>query len=242
MQQFKPIIDMNIPATTLELQTLTPNDSDYPVALTNCTAFKSPPTLSAIGNLSLIQKPAFGSAVPKVVALFCSIKCPGDLILKTYDLAQSLRDAGIPVISGFHTPIEQDCLKILLRATQPIIYCPARSIHNIRLSSEQKQAIGENRLLLISPFNASYPRATPELAAKRNEMIGAIAHTIFVAYAAPNSKTLAFAQRLIAAGKSVVTFDSSSNSLLQEQGIVGLGVDAIVQRCLDEREFATSTD
>jgi hypothetical protein len=50
-------------------------------------------------------------------------------------------------------------------------------------------------------------------------MIGAIAHTIFIAYAAPNSKTLAFAQSLISAGKSVATFASSSNPLLQEQGI-----------------------
>jgi predicted Rossmann fold nucleotide-binding protein DprA/Smf involved in DNA uptake len=127
--------------------------------------------LSAIGNLSLIQKPAFGSAVPEVVALFCSIQCPGDLILKTYDLAQALRDAEISVISGFHTPIEQDCLKILLRGTQPIIHCPARSLQKIRLSPEQKQAIGENRLLLISPFSASYPRVTAELAGKRNEML-----------------------------------------------------------------------
>lgn len=186
--------------------------------------------MSAIGNLSLIQKPAIDSVVPEVVALFCSIKCPGELILKTYDLAQALRDAEIPIISGFHTPIEQDCLKILLRGTQPIIHCPARSLHKMRLSSEQKQAIVGNRLLLISPFSASYPRVTAELAEKRNEMIGAIAHTIFIAYAASNSKTLAFAQRLIAAGKSVVTFDSSSNSLLQEQGIVGLDVDAIVRR------------
>jgi len=216
---------MNISVTTPELQTITPNDSAYPVALTNCIAFKSPPTLSAFGNLSLIQKPA--------VALFCSIKCPGDLILKTYDLAQALRDAEIPVISGSHTPIEQDCLKILLRGNQPIIYCPARSIHSIRFSSEQKQALGENRLLFISPFSASYSRATAELAEKRNEMIGAIAHTIFIAYASSNSKTLAFAQRLITAGKSVVTFDSSINPLLQAQGIVGLGIDAIVQHCLD---------
>ena len=213
---------MNISVTTPELQTITPNDSAYPVALTNCTAFKSPPTLSAIGNLSLMQKPA--------IALFCSIKCPGDLILKTYDLAQALRDAEIPVISGFHTPIEQDCLIILLRGTQSIIHCPARSLQKIRLSPEQKQAIGEDRLLLISPFSASYPRVTAELAGKRNEMIGAIAQIIFIAYAAPNSKTLAFAQRLIEAGKSVGTFDSSSiNPLLQEQGIVGLGVDAIPQ-------------
>ena len=218
--------------TVLNLQTLLPEDKAYPATLKTCAAFKTAPTLTAIGNLSLLQSPAIGSAVPQVIALFCSMKCPGDLILKTYDLAKALRDAGIPVISGFHTPIEQDCLKILLRGIQPIIHCPARSIQNMRLSSEQKRAIGENRLLLISPFTASYSRAKAELAEKRNEMIGAIAHTLFIAYAAPNSKTLAFAQSLTEAGKDVITFDSDRTSVLQEQSIVGLGMDAIVQRCL----------
>lgn len=215
---------MNMSVTTLNLHTLHPEDVAYPNALKTCIAFKSAPTLTAIGNLELLTQ--------NEIALFCSIKCPGDLILKAYDLAQALREAEIPVISGFHTPIEQDCLKILLRGTQPIIHCPARSLHKMRLSPEQKQAIGENRLLLISSFSASYPRVTAELAGKRNEMIGAIAHTIFIAYAAPDSKTLTFAQRLIAAGKSVLTFDSPVNPLLQAQGIVGLGIDEIVQRCL----------
>jgi len=212
-------------STSLNLQTTPPDDPAYPTALKTCTAFKSVPSLNAIGNMGLLSQNS--------IALFCSVQCPNDLILKTYDLVQALRDRGITIISGFHTPIEQDCLKILLRGTQAMIHCPARSLHKIRLSPEQKQAIGENRLLLISPFSASYPRVTAELAEKRNEAIGAIAHTIFIAYAAPNSKTLAFAQRLMAAGKCVVTFDSSSNPLLQEQGIAGLGMDAIVRRCLE---------
>ena len=233
LQPLKWRVKFVMAATVLNVQTLPPEDTAYPTALKTCAAFKTAPTLNAIGNLSLLQSPAIGSAVLEAIALFCSIKCPGELILKTYDLAQALRDAEIPVISGFHTPIEQDCLKILLRGTQPIIHCPARSIHDMRLSSEQKQAIGEGRLLLISPFNASYSRATAELAEKRNAMIGAIAHTIFIAYAAPNSKTLAFAQSLIETGKYVVTFDSDRTSVLQEQRIVGLGMDAIVQRCLD---------
>jgi predicted Rossmann fold nucleotide-binding protein DprA/Smf involved in DNA uptake len=210
--------------TNLNLQTITPDELAYPAARMTCTAFKTAPNLHAISNLSLFSQNA--------IALFCSIKCPGDLILKTYDLAQALRDAEIPVISGFHTPIKQDCLKILLRGTQPIIHCPARSLQKIRLSTEQKQTIGENRLILVSPFSASYPRVTAELAGKRNEMIGAIAHTIFIAYAAPNSKTLCFAQRLIKVGKSVLTFDSSSNPVSQEQGIAGLDMDAIVRSCL----------
>jgi predicted Rossmann fold nucleotide-binding protein DprA/Smf involved in DNA uptake len=220
-------------ATGLGLQSLPPEDRGYPAALQTCMAFKTAPTLNAIGDLSLLQKLTFGSAVPELIALFCSKQCPGDLILKTYDLAQALRDVKIPVISGFHTPIEQDCFNILLRGTQPIIHCPARSLHKMRLSPKQKQAIVGNRLLIISPFSPSYPRVTADLASKRNAMVGAIAHTIFIAYAAPDSKTLAFAQSLISAGKSVVTLASSNNPLLQEQGVVGLGIDAIVQHCLD---------
>jgi len=64
----------------------------------------------------------------KKQALFCSRKYPGNLILKAYDLARSLRDAGTTVISGFHTPVEKECLRILLRGAQPLIICPARSI------------------------------------------------------------------------------------------------------------------
>jgi len=216
-----------------DLQIIPPEHPAYPPGLKACIAFKTAPTLTEIGDLSLLQKLTFGSAVPELIALFCSKQCPGDLILKTYDLAQALRDVKIPVISGFHTPIEQDCLKILLRGTQPIIHCPARSLHKMRLSSEQKQAVVGNRLLIISPFSPSYPRVTADLASKRNAMVGAIAHTVFIAYAAPDSKTLAFAQSLISAGKSVVTLASSNNPLLQEQGVVGLGIDAIVQHCLD---------
>jgi predicted Rossmann fold nucleotide-binding protein DprA/Smf involved in DNA uptake len=213
-----------------DLQTIPPEHPDYPTGLKTCTAFKTAPTLTAIGNLRLLQKPV--DSWCGAIALFCSIQCPGELILKTYDLAQSLRDKGSPVISGFHTPIEQDCLKILLRGTQPIIHCPARSLNKIRLSPEQKQAIAENRLLLISPFSASYSRATADLAQKRNEMIGAISHTVFIAHAAPNSKTQAFAQRLVQTGKSVVTFNSPNNFALQQHGIIFLDFDALKQYLL----------
>ncbi|HWQ69466.1 MAG TPA: hypothetical protein VN494_05875 [Patescibacteria group bacterium] len=50
----------------------------------------------------------------KMLVLSCSIKCPGNVILKTYDLAGALCDAGVPVIGGFHAPMEKECLDILL--------------------------------------------------------------------------------------------------------------------------------
>jgi len=65
------------------------------------------------------------------LALFSSVKCPGDIILKTFDLAQHLRDQGVTVIGGFHSPMEQECLRILLRGKQPVVWCPARSIERM---------------------------------------------------------------------------------------------------------------
>ena len=65
-----------------------------------------------IGNPDILKRP--------LVGLFCSIRCPGSVILRTYDLARALRDAGVPVIGGFHSPMEKECLDLLLRGRQPV--------------------------------------------------------------------------------------------------------------------------
>ena len=65
------------------------------------------PETAHLGRLSLLDEP--------LTALFCSQRCPGDLVLKTYDLARAMRDAGVPVIGGFQTPMERECLRLLLR-------------------------------------------------------------------------------------------------------------------------------
>ena len=65
---------------------------------------------------------------PKI-ALFCSVKCPGKLILQTYDLVRQFRQDGTLVISPFHSPMEQECLRILLRPPHPVIWALARGLY-----------------------------------------------------------------------------------------------------------------
>ena len=79
-----------------------------------------PPETAYHGNISLLEKP--------LTALFCSNRCPGDLILKTYDIAKAMRDAGVPVVGGFQTPMGKECLRLLLLGSQPVVVCPARGI------------------------------------------------------------------------------------------------------------------
>ena len=85
------------------------------------------------GNVRLLEV--------SLTALFCSQRCPGDLILKTYDLARAMRDAGVPIIGGFQTSMEKECLRLLVRGSQPVVVCPARGIDNMRVPRDWRAAL-----------------------------------------------------------------------------------------------------
>ena len=69
-------------------------------------------SLHTAGDKAILNRPMLG--------LFCSVRCPGNLIVKTYDLAKRLRSSGVTVISGYHSPMEQECLRILLRSKRTV--------------------------------------------------------------------------------------------------------------------------
>jgi hypothetical protein len=168
----------------------------------------------AIGNQQILQQP--------LLALFVSTRCPGDVILRVYDAARALRDSGVPIISGFHTPMEKECLDLLLRGEQPIVICPARSLQGMRIPAAWKPPVLAGRLLLLSPFKERHRRITAELAVVRNRFVAETAAEIFVAHAAPGSKTEDFCRDLIAAGKRIHTFDLPGN-----KGLVAIGARAL---------------
>ena len=128
------------------IQRITQIDPNYPKRLKDSLKTEAPETIWARGNIDLL--PGIDTAFNgNLWALFCSKKCPGELILKTHDLAQRFKERGIPTIGGYHSPIEKECLRVLLRGVQPILLCPARSIENMRLKSAWKDAFAKERLL-----------------------------------------------------------------------------------------------
>lgn len=160
----------------------------------------------ALGDLTLLGY--------KKLALICSQKCDGDVILKTYDFARLVRGSGMAIVSGFHSPIEKDCLLILLRGPDPIIIVQAHKLSTSRLPMSWQRAIEANRLLLLSPFGERAKRVTAELAAERNRFAAAISDEVLVPFAAPGSKTEALALDLLASGKPVYTFSDRPGPLL----------------------------
>ncbi len=200
------------------IQRITQTDPNYPKRLKDSLKTEAPETIWARGNIDLL--PGIDTAFNgNLWALFCSKKCPGELILKTHDLAQRFKERGIPTIGGYHSPIEKECLRVLLRGVQPILLCPARSIENMQLKSVWKDAFAKEQLLILSPFESRYDRQTAALANRRNAFVAALADKICIVHAAEDSKTLEFAQMIVSWDKPVFTFNTPANRALFEFGV-----------------------
>jgi predicted Rossmann fold nucleotide-binding protein DprA/Smf involved in DNA uptake len=150
--------------------------------------------MAMLGNLAVLNG--------RTLALFCSSRCPGSLILQASDLAHALRDAGAAVIGGFHTPMERACLEILLGGAGPLIVCPARGIYR-RVPVELRKPLTDGRLLLLSPFEETERRVTSELAAYRNRFVAALAESVLFIHVATGGRTEALAREVLGWGKPV---------------------------------------
>ncbi len=202
---------------SLQAKLIEPNSPDWPEALRHGIAKDRFSQIWTIGNLAILENP--------LLAFFCSNKCPGDVILRTYDLARAWRAAGVTVISGFHSPLEKDCLEILLRGDQLIVICPARGIKNMRIPATWREPLADGRLLILSPFTTRQRRVDAELAERRNRFVTALTNDILVAHAAPESRTERFCAELIAEGKIPCTLDLAANQRLLQLGATSVSIE-----------------
>lgn len=183
---------------------------DYPRNVELWLGEQAPATVCAAGEI--------GALAHRTIALFCSTRCPGRLIDRTYDLAQRLRRQGRAVVGGFHGPMEREALRILLRSPHPLVVCPARGLGRMRVPAEWRDAFDGGRLLVLSCFAPDVHRATSALAMRRNDFVAALADEILIAHAAEGSKLQAFATGLLAWGKPVHTLADPANDALVAAG------------------------
>ena len=152
------------------------------------------------------------------LALVCSVSCPGGVIIRTYDAIRELRDAGVIVAGGFHSPMERECLAFLIRGTQPVVWILARGLNCLDATDDEWRAIRDRRLIVGSIAEPEIEHATPATAIERNELVVDLATTLFVPHASPGGKTEALVGRLLRGDARVVTFDDPSNANLISAG------------------------
>lgn len=113
-------------------------------------------------------------------------------------------------LRGFHSPVEKECLRILLRGTQPVIICPARSLTNLRVPGNWKRPLESKRLLLVSPFSGKHRRVTADLAKRRNEFVAAIADRVCFIHVSAGGELEALREQVRQRGKTLVEADGGA--------------------------------
>lgn len=176
----------------------------YPARLRAKNLVDRYPELTLVGDPKLLDRPLLG--------LLCSVRCPGRIILGAYDLARSLRDDAVPTVGGFHSPMEQECLDLMLRGSQPVVICPARSIQGMRIPAAWRGGIEAGRVLVVSPFDNPARRVTKALAWERNRFTAALAVEVMVLYADPGGRVEQLCRELATGGAAVWTPDLPENA------------------------------
>jgi len=185
-------------------------DRAYPKALTNRLTNTAPQSLYALGDLEILGN--------HLIGLICSIQCPGSIVIKTFDVIRRFRDEKIVMIGGFHSPMERECLDLLLRGSQPVILCPARNLRNLRIGKVAREALAEGRLLVLSFFADEVRRTTSSQAIIRNDWVSSLSEAILVPHAAKNGKTWVSVRRAIDSDQKVFTFEDEANCDLISSG------------------------
>jgi predicted Rossmann fold nucleotide-binding protein DprA/Smf involved in DNA uptake len=130
-----------------------------------------------------------------------------------------IRDAGVLFVGGFQSPMEKECLEILLRGKRQVILCAAKGLVGLRLGQKARQAIRESRMLVLSPFADNICRTTAIQAVQRNDLVAVLSDALLVPYATPGGKTWVTVKAALERNKSVFTFAEESNRDLVQAGV-----------------------
>ncbi len=178
------------------------------------------------------------------IALLCSSRCPGTVIVHGLDVAIALKNAPVTIVSGFQSPLEKESLKFLLKGSVRLVVCPARSAVGMRIPAAWQKAMADGRLKIRSfideetsahsEADLERPKArsartnaqarrlpkrpTTDLAEQRNRFACAISDAVLILHASPGGKLERLASELLAAGRRVWTLDDPANASLIASG------------------------
>lgn len=88
------------------------------------------------------------------------------------------------VISGFHSPLEQSVLKVLMAAGSPAVVVLARPVQGAKLPPEWMEPLAKGHMAVVGGV-ATVSRLTQKQATERNALVAQLAHMIVVAHASP---------------------------------------------------------
>jgi predicted Rossmann fold nucleotide-binding protein DprA/Smf involved in DNA uptake len=128
----------------------------------------------------------------------------------------SLKEASF--ISGWHSPLEKEALRLLSANSAQIIFCVAKSLQKFVPPAEIANQVRRGQALLLTHCSPKAKRISREASLRRNELVVALAKALLVLSAPEGSSSLEFAKSALNCGKPVLTLEDRVNKELLECG------------------------
>jgi len=132
-----------------------------------------------VGNPALLDEPLLG--------LLSSRACPGSVLLETLDRVPRWVKEERVILSGFHAPLEQQVLRSVMRRKGRVIKLLARGLTDYRVPAEEREALDQGRLLVLTACPPEVRRTTCATALERNRLVLALAAETVIPYVAEGS-------------------------------------------------------
>lgn len=153
-----------------------------------------PPVVTGCGAKELLTL--------ELTAFLASRQCPGTAIRAAIDWAVKQASARRAVVSGFHSPLEQSVLEILMTAGSPAVVVLARPVAAAKLPPEWKAPLVNGHMAVVSGVGTA-SRLTQQLAAQRNDLVVQLAQSIAVAHTSPDGSLALLVERWSKGGREV---------------------------------------
>lgn len=121
-----------------------------------------------LGNTSLLDR--------YLVAFFASRSSTAEIAERALRWAEDICQTEKVVISGFHSPLEKEVLRILLEHKHPVIVALGRALYK-RVPPNLQQAFDEGRLLFVS--FCGYSRHSSKSSEIRNWKAAGLADEVY---------------------------------------------------------------
>jgi predicted Rossmann fold nucleotide-binding protein DprA/Smf involved in DNA uptake len=181
---------------------------------------RKPAKLWCVGDPTMLNR--------TLVGIISARQIDSDLPLKTLQLLKQLallKEACF--ISGWHSPLEQEALRIIVAQGASIIFCVAKSLNRFVPPVEIKHRVSQGGALLLTHCSPKAKRISREASIRRNELIVGLAKVLLVLSAPDGSASLKLANSALRRGRSVLTIEHRMNNELLAAGAVSATLENI---------------
>jgi predicted Rossmann fold nucleotide-binding protein DprA/Smf involved in DNA uptake len=179
-----------------------------------------PPRLWCRGDLTILNHTLLGIISARQVDSDLASEC--SQLLKQLVF---LKD--VSFVGGWHSPLEEEALRVLIAQEASIVFCVSKSLDRFVPSIELGSRVSQGQALLLTHCSPKAKRITRDASIRCNQLVVELAKALLVLSAPEGSASLNLARSALRQGKSVHTLEHRLNKELLTAGAVPATSDTI---------------